>query len=153
MTIESKLRELGVDIPPAPPPAANYRPWVRSGRLLFVSGQLPMRAGKLAFEGAVGAERTESDGYEAARLCAVNILSQVKAAVGDLERIRQVVRIDGHVASAPGYRGQPKVLNGASDFLQKVLGERAGHARVALGHNELPLGATVEISAIVEVAD
>jgi enamine deaminase RidA (YjgF/YER057c/UK114 family) len=153
MAIETRIRELGIELPVAPGPAANYKPWVRAGDLVYVSGQLPMRDGRLVHEGAVGAARTVEEGYDAARICAVNILSQVKSALGgDLERIRQLVRIDGHVASADGFRAQPKVINGASDFFVAVLGERAGHARVALGHNELPLGATVEISAIFQVS-
>lgn len=153
MTIEAKLQDLGLELPEPPPPAANYRPWTQSGNLLFVSGQLPMRGGSLAYSGAVGKERSVEEGYEAARLAILNVLAQVKSALGGLGRIRQVVRIEGHVASAPGFHDQSKVINGASDLLREVLGDRSGHARVALGHIALPLGATVEIAAVIEVED
>lgn len=153
MSVEEKLKELGLELPEAPPPAANYRRCVRAGNLVFFSGQLPWVDGKIRYPGHVGSDLTEEEGYEAARICALNALAQIKAELGSFDRLKNLVRVEGHVSSAPGWTGHPKVLNGASDLFLKVLGERAGHARTALGHNELPLNAAVELAFIVEVAD
>ena len=131
-------------------PAANYLPYVRHDGLLYVSGQLPLAAQGLAFRGRLGESVTLEEGRKAARLCAVNILAQAKAALdGDLERIRQIVRITCFVASSPHFSDQHLVANGASDFLAEALGERGRHARAAVGVAALPLDAAVEIDAIV----
>lgn len=151
MDVERKLAELGLELPPPAGPAARYRPWVLAGNLLFVSGQLPMRDGNVAYTGRVGTELTTDEGYEAARLCALGVLAQIKDALGGFDRVEVVARVDGHVSSASGFYGQPRVLDGASDLLREVLEDRGGHARVALGHNELPRGAAVEVSAIIVV--
>ena len=120
MSIESRLRELDITLPPPPPAVAAYEPWVRTGDLVVTSGQLPWQGDELAFKGKLGAELDEDEGYRAARLCAINAIAQLKAAVGDLERIRRIVRLEGNVHAAPGFRGHPQVLNGASDLFNEV---------------------------------
>lgn len=150
-TIEKRLGDLGVTLPAAAAPAANYVPFVRSGNLLFPSGQLPMKDGKLAITGLLGRELDVAAGKEAARLCAINVLAQAKAALGDLEKIRRLVKINIYVASTPDFTEQHLVGNGASDFFAAVLGERGKHARVAVGMASLPLNAAVEIESILEV--
>jgi enamine deaminase RidA (YjgF/YER057c/UK114 family) len=150
-TIEKRLADLGIVIPAAAAPAANYVPFVRSGNLLFPSGQLPIKDGKLAVTGLLGRDLDTAAGQEAARLCAINVLAQAKAALGDLEKIRRLVKISIYVASAPDFTEQHLVGNGASDLFAKVLGERGKHARVAVGMAALPLNAAVEIEAVLEV--
>ncbi len=150
-TIEKRLAELGITLPVAAPPAANYVPWVRSGNLLFPSGQLPMKDGKIAVTGLLGRDLDTAAGQEAARLCAINVLAQAKAALGDLEKIRRLVKISVYVASSPTFTDQHLVGNGASDFFAQVLGERGKHARVAVGMAALPLNAAVEIDSVIEV--
>lgn len=151
--IAERLAALGVVIPDAAAPAANYLPYVAEGGLLYVSGQLPLAEGRLAVSGKLGGAVSVADGRRAARLCAVNILAQAKAALGgDLERIRRIVRITGYVASEPGFAEQHLVVNGASDFLVEALGERGRHARAAVGMASLPLDAAVEIDAVIAVA-
>jgi enamine deaminase RidA (YjgF/YER057c/UK114 family) len=113
---------------------------------------LPWRDGKLAFTGKLGGEVTIEQGYEAARICAINAIAQLKAAVGDLERIAQILRLEGFVHAAPGFHEHPKVLNGASELFNAVFGERGRHARVALGINEMPLNAAVQIAVMAEIA-
>jgi len=153
MSVEERLKELGLDLPAAPPPAANYKRCVRVGQLAFFSGQLPWVEGKMRYAGHVGSELSDEEGYEAARICALNALAQIKAEFGSFDKLETIVRVEGHVNSAPGWTGHPQVLNGASDLFAKVLGDRAGHARTALGHNELPLDAAVELVLIVTVKD
>ncbi len=151
-TIEARLARLGVDLPAAAAPAANYLPYARHGDLLFVSGQLPMTAEGVAFRGKLGEDVSVEVGQAAARLCAINVIAQVKASLdGDLERIGRIVRITGFVASAPGFSGQHLVVNGASDLLAEALGDRGQHARAAVGVAALPLDAAVEVDAIVAV--
>jgi enamine deaminase RidA (YjgF/YER057c/UK114 family) len=150
-TIEKRLADLGIVIPAAAAPAANYVPFVRSGNLLFPSGQLPIKDGKLAVTGLLGRDLDTAAGQEAAKLCAINVLAQAKAALGDLEKIRRLVKISVYVASAPNFTEQHLVGNGASDLFAKVLGERGKHARVAVGMAALPLNAAVEIEAVLEV--
>jgi enamine deaminase RidA (YjgF/YER057c/UK114 family) len=150
--IEQRLKERGVTLPVPAAPAANYVPFVQTGNLLYPSGQLPMKDGKLAFTGLLGRDLDAAAGKEAARLCAINILAQAKAALGDLERIARLVRITCYIASMPDFTEQHLVANGASDFLAEVLGERGRHARVAVGMASLPLNAAVEVEAIIEVA-
>ncbi len=151
-TIEKRLTDLGVELPVAAAPAANYLPYVQSGNLLFTAGQLPLKDGKLQHAGLLGLEVDTPAGREAAKLCAINILAQAKAALGDLETIRRLVKITVFVASAPGFTEQHLVANGASDFLVEALGERGKHARSAVGTAALPLDAAVEIEAVIEVA-
>jgi enamine deaminase RidA (YjgF/YER057c/UK114 family) len=150
-TIENRLAELGIVLPAAAAPAANYVPFVKSGNLLFPSGQLPMKDGKLAVTGLLGRDLDTAAGQEAAKLCAINVLAQAKAALGNLEKIRRLVKISVYVASSPDFTEQHLVGNGASDLFAKVLGERGKHARVAVGMAALPLNAAVEIEAILEV--
>lgn len=151
-TIEARLAAEGVTLPAAAAPAANYVPFMQSGNLLFTAGQLPLADGKLLATGLLGRDLDTATGKEAARACAINILAQVKAATGDLEKIARIVKITVFVASTADFTEQHLVANGASDFLAKVLGERGKHARSAVGTTSLPLNAPVEIEAIVELA-
>lgn len=151
MTIESKLKELGITLPMAPKPVANYVPAVRAGELLFTSGVLPMKEGKLAYEGKLGKELTVEQGQEAARLAVLNALAVVKQELGNLEEVLRVVRLTGHVASAPGFVQQPAVLNGASDLLVAIFGKAGRHTRAALGAAELPLNSPIELELIVQI--
>ncbi|MGF1659735.1 MAG: RidA family protein [Rubrimonas sp.] len=149
--IDARLAELGETLPDAPAPAANYVPWVRSGPLLFVSGQISMDAGGIV-KGLLGADMSVEQGAAAAKLCALSLLAQARAACeGDLDRVRRVVKLTAFVNSAPGFSDQPKVVNGCSDFLVAVFGEAGRHARSAVGA-ALPFGAAVEIEAIFEIA-
>lgn len=150
--IEARIAELGVTLPKAAAPAANYVPFVRTGNQLFISGQIPMGPDGIQFQGKLGAGTSIEDGQAAARLCAINLLAQAKAALGDLDKVVRLVKIVGFVNSAPDFGDQPKVMNGASDFLVEALGERGRHARSAVGMASLPLDAPVEIEAIVELA-
>jgi enamine deaminase RidA (YjgF/YER057c/UK114 family) len=152
MTAEEKLRALGISLPAAPAAVGAYLPWVRTGNLIITSGQLPWKDGKLAFTGKLGADLDVDRGYQAARLCAINAIAQLKAAVGDLEKVRQILRLEGYVHSAPGFRDHPRVLNGASDLFNEVFGPRGRHARTALGINEMPLDAAVQLGIWAEVA-
>jgi|SRR5687767_10650393 enamine deaminase RidA (YjgF/YER057c/UK114 family) len=151
-TIEKRLADLGVALPAAAAPAANYVPFVRSGNLLFTAGQLPLKDGKLQASGLLGRDLDTAAGAEAAKFCAINILAQAKAALGDLEKIARVVKITVFVASTPDFTEQHLVANGASDFLAAALGERGKHARAAVGTASLPLNAAVEVEAIIEIA-
>jgi enamine deaminase RidA (YjgF/YER057c/UK114 family) len=152
MSAEEKLQALGITLPAAPAAVGAYLPWVRIGNLVVTSGQLPWRDGTLAFTGKLGTDLGIEEGYQAARLCAVNALAQLKAAVCDLETIRQIVRLEGYVQSAPGFHDHAKVLNGASDLFNEVFGPRGRHARTALGINEMPLNAAVQLGIWAEVA-
>lgn len=151
-TIEQKLADMGVTIPDAAAPAASYLPFQQSGKLIFTAGQLPLIGGKLMSTGLVGRDLDVAAAQQAARQCAINVLSQVKAATGDLERIARFIKLTVFVASAPGFTEQHLVANGGSDFLVEVLGDRGRHARSAVGMASLPLNAPVEIEAIVELA-
>ncbi|RWO83903.1 MAG: RidA family protein [Mesorhizobium sp.] len=150
-TIEKRLSDLGVTLPVAAAPAANYVPYCGSGNLLFIAGQLPLSEGKLQASGLLGRDVDIAIGQEAAKYCAINILAQAKAALGDLEKIRRVVKITVFVASTPDFFEQHLVANGASDLLVAVLGDPGKHARAAVGAASLPLNAAVEIEAIFEV--
>lgn len=151
MTIESRLAEMGVVLPEAAAPAANYLPYVQAGKLLFTAGQLPLKDGKLTASGLLGRDLDTAAGRDAARQCAINILAQVKAATGDLGRLKRIVKISVFVASTPDFTEQHLVANGASDFLAEALGEAGKHARSAVGMAALPLDAPVEIEAICEI--
>jgi enamine deaminase RidA (YjgF/YER057c/UK114 family) len=149
---EQRLAELGITIPDAPPPAAAYVPWRRSGSLVLTSGQLPLVDGKLAATGLLGAEIDLEQGQELARICAINVLAQARSAAGgDLDRVRSVVKITVFVASAPGFTDQHLVANGASGLLAAVFGDNGQHARSAIGTASLPLNAPVEVEAIFEI--
>ncbi len=153
MTAGEKLQALGIELPPAPAGVGAYLPWVRTGNLVVTSGQLPWRDGKLAFVGKVGSDLGVEEGYRAARLCAVNAIAQLQAAAGDLERVRQIVRLEGFVHAAAGFHDHPRVLNGASDLFNEVFGARGRHARTALGINEMPLNAAVQLGVWAEIGD
>jgi len=148
---EQRLAALGITLPEVAPPMANYMPVVETGKYLFLSGQLPMRDGKVAVIGKLGAEVSEDAGREAARLCAINLLAQVRHAVGDLGRVRRVVKLMAFVASTPDFTGQPFIANGASDLMVEVFGESGRHARAAVGTNVLPFNAAVEVDGIFEL--
>ncbi|MGH6672881.1 MAG: RidA family protein [Xanthobacteraceae bacterium] len=152
-TVEKRLRDLGVTLKEAPAPVANYVPFVRTGNLLTVSGQLCLDGdGKLAAKGRLGGGVSVEDGQKAARACAVNILAQVKAALGDLDKIARVVRLGGFINSAPGFTDGPKVMNGASDLMVAAFGEKGKHARSTVGVAALPADAAVEVEGLFEVA-
>ena len=151
MHYEEKLRELGVTLPAPPKPVANYVPAVRVGDLLFLSGVLPSRDGQLIVTGKLGESLTVEQGMEAARVAVLNGLSIIRSQAGSLDRVKQIVKMVGYIASAPGFTDQPQVLNGASDLLVSVFGEAGRHARVAVGAAELPRQAPVEIELIVQV--
>ena len=150
-TVEERLKAFGITLPEAPAPAANYVPYVRTGNLLHVSGQVAMKDGDFV-TGKLGQTMTAEEGAEAARLCALALLAQVKAACdGDLERLVRVVKLVGFVNSAPDFGQQPKVINGASDLMVEALGEKGKHARSAVGAAALPFGVAVEIEGVFEV--
>jgi enamine deaminase RidA (YjgF/YER057c/UK114 family) len=149
--IDARLSQLGIALPSLAPPAANYVPWVRTGNLLFISGQVSTRDGK-DLTGKLGAGVSVEDGQQAARFCALNILSQVRVALdGDLDRVVRCVRLTGFVNCAPDFGEQPKVVNGASDLIVEVFGEAGRHARAAVGMASLPRNTAVEVDAIFEV--
>ena len=148
-----RLAALGLTLPPVVPPVAAYVPSVRTGSYVYVSGQLPTVDGKLPAVGKVGDAVTAEDAAGMARTCALNALAAAAAAAGGLEGIRRIVKVTGFVASAPGFTGQPQVINGASELLIEVFGEDGRHARSAIGVAELPLNAPVEVELIAEVRD
>ena len=152
--VEARLARLGLTLPAAPSPAANYVPFTIAKGLLFIAGQAPVRDGKYAFKGQVGNEVKVEDAQAAARLCGLNILAQVKSAVaGDWSRVKRCVRICGYISSAPGFFEQPKVLDGCSDLMVQALGEAGRHARSALGVAALRGNVPVAVDAIFEVAE
>ena len=151
MSPEERLLELEITLPEAPAAVANYVPWIQTGSLLMTSGQLHWLNGEIQYAGKCGSDLSAEDGYEAARLCAINAIAQLKAASGDLSRISKILRLEGNVHSAAGFQDQPQVLNGASDLMFAVFGERGRHTRTALGINEMPLNAAVQLSVFVEV--
>jgi enamine deaminase RidA (YjgF/YER057c/UK114 family) len=150
MSASARLKELGIELPEVAKPLASYVPAVRSGNLVYTSGQLPTQAGKLAEAGKIGADVTPEQGKALARICALNALAAVDSLVG-IDAVTRVVKVVGFVASAPGFNGQPGVVNGASDLLAEVFGDRGSHARSAVGVFELPLDAPVEVELVVEV--
>ncbi|MFN3953969.1 MAG: RidA family protein [Pararhodobacter sp.] len=150
--IDQRLRDLGLTLPAAPAPAASYVPYVISGNMVYVSGQISQGPGGL-IKGTLGADLSTEQGTEAARFCALALLAQLRAACGgDFGRLRRVVKLTGFVNCAPDFTEQPKVINGASELLVEVLGEIGWHARSAVGAPSLPLGVAVEIEAIFEIA-
>jgi len=148
---EATLRTLGIELPEPPKPLASYVPVQQVGELLYTSGVVPYWNGELKFKGVVGADISVKDAARAAEICALNIMALVRQHAGSLDQVEQFVQLSGFVRSAAGFEEQPKVLNGASDLIFKVFGERGRHTRQALGTSELPLGVPVEISAIVRL--
>jgi enamine deaminase RidA (YjgF/YER057c/UK114 family) len=151
--IDAKLKALGITLPVPGVPAANYVPTVTTGKLLFVSGQIPLGPKGPEFIGKLGREFSIEEGQKAARLCAINVLANIKAGLGDLEKVARVVKVVGFVNAVPDFHDAHKVINGASDFITEVLGDKRGkHARSAIGVGTLPLGVAVEVEAIIEIA-
>jgi enamine deaminase RidA (YjgF/YER057c/UK114 family) len=151
MSYERQLKQLGIELPAAPKPVANYVPVVRVGDLLFLSGVLPSRDGQLIMTGKLGQALSVEQGIEAAKVAVLNALAIIRSEAGSLDRVKRIVKMVGHIASAPGFTDQPQVLNGASDLLVAVFGEAGRHARVAVGAAELPRQAPVEIELIVQI--
>ncbi len=151
-TPEEKLRALGLELPPAPKPVGAYVPAVRTGNLVFVSGQLPMKDGELMTQGHVGGEVTLEEARQCALQAALNALAAIAAEIGGLKHVARIVQVTGYVASAPGFTEQALVLNAASELLAEVFGEAGRHSRAAVGAAELPLGAPVELEFVVEVS-
>ena len=151
MSIEEKLNELGISLPPAPTPVGAYVPAVQCQKLVFVSGQIPMFNGKVQFSGKVGREVDLEQAQEAARLCAVNALAVLQAQLGLLDSIRRIVRLEIFVNSAESFTDQSQVANGASNLLGEIFGDAGQHARLTVGVSELPLGAAVELALIAEI--
>ena len=152
-TVEQRLTNMGVSLPKPAAPAANYVPFVTAGKLIFVAGQITILDGKLQYLRKVGDTLSTEDGYKAARICAINLIAQVKKACSvDLERVTQVVKLGGFVNCTPNFTEQPKVINGASDLIAEVFGESGKHARIAVGVPSLPLDVAVEVDGIFEIA-
>jgi len=149
--IEEKIKSIGIKIPIPPNPAGSYIPIIKSGNLIYVSGQIPMIDGKVAFTGKVSDENIEI-AKESARLCAINILAQIKKELGDLQKISKIVRLNGFVNSIPEFIQHPKVINAASDLFYEIFGESGKHSRIAVGVSSLPLNAMTEIDAIIEIS-
>ena len=149
--IEEKIKELGLEIPNAPKPVASYIPAIQVGDLVMTAGQIPFLNGEVKYKGQVDKELTEAEGIEAAQLCALNCLSVIKDVIGDLNKIERVVKLTVFVSGVDGAGNQPKVANGASDFIVKVFGENGKHVRAAVGVNGLPLNVPVEIEMIVKI--
>ena len=150
--IEEKLESLGIKLPNPPTPAGSYVPAIRTGNLLFISGQIPMEDGKVIFTGKVTDENLET-AQKSARMCAINILAQIKREVGNLDKVSKIVRLSGFVNSVPEFTAHPKVINPASDLFFEIFGEKGKHSRIAVGVSSLPLGSMTEIDAIVEISE
>ncbi|AIF84455.1 putative translation initiation inhibitor, yjgF family [Candidatus Nitrososphaera evergladensis SR1] len=148
---EQTLKSLGITLPTPPAPAGSYVPVVVSGNLAFVAGQIPVEAGQVKFKGKVGRDVSIEAGQQAARLCTINAVAQLKAALGSLGRIKRIVKVTGFVNCEPSFADQPKVINGASDLLVQIFGESGKHARAAVGVSSLPLESAVEVEFIVEI--
>ena len=151
--IDARLQELDIDLPDAPAPAANYVPFVISGNLVFVAGQIPFTGGEIKHNGKVGSDYSVAEGKDIARICALNIIAQVKAACGgDLDRVVRCVKLGGFVNCADDFTQHPEVVNGASDLMVEVFGDAGRHARFAVGSNALPRGVPVEVDAVFEIS-
>ncbi|WP_436641261.1 RidA family protein [Microbaculum sp. FT89] len=151
-TVESRLAAMGITLPTPPAPAANYVPFVKTGNLVYCSGQVPMGPNGIEHVAKLGADYTIEQGMAAARLCAINLLAVMKMATGDLEKVTRCVKLNGFVNCTPDFHDQPKVVNGASDLIAEALGDKGKHARAAVGSSALPLGVAVEVEGIFEVA-
>ena len=151
MNVEKRIEELGIDLPEMAAPAAMYVPVKQTGNLVFVSGQIPVKDGVMQYSGKAGKDKTLEEAKEAARLCAINIIAAVKGFIGDLDKVKSIVKITCFVASETGFDKQHLIANGASELLFDVFGEAGRHTRSAVSVNQLPLDATVEVEAIIEV--
>lgn len=150
--IEKRLAELGITLPVPAKPVANYVGWVRTGNLVYTAGQVPLKDGKIEYQGKVGKEYTVEQGAQAARICAINVVAQLKdAAGGDLDRIKRIVKVVGFVNGVPDFVDHPKVINGASDLIVEIFGDKGKHARSAVGSGSLPVNVAVEVEAVAEV--
>jgi enamine deaminase RidA (YjgF/YER057c/UK114 family) len=149
--IEEKLNSLGIILPNPPTPAGSYIPIIKSGNLLYISGQIPMENGKIIFTGKVSDDNLEI-AQKSAKMCAVNILSQIRREVGNLDRVSKVIKLSGFVNSVPEFTQHPKVINAASDLIFEIFGEIGRHSRIAVGVNSLPLNSMTEIDAIIEIS-
>ncbi len=147
------IEKLGYKLPQAPKPAAVYVPAVRVGDIVYVSGQTPKEGNELLYKGKLGKDFTVDEGYEAARICILRALSAVEAEIGNLDKIKRIVKLTGYVNSTDDFEEQSKVINGASELLEEIFGEKGKHARVAVGTNSLPGNAAVEIELIVQVVN
>ena len=149
--IEEKIKQMGITIPEAAKPLAAYIPALQAGNLIMTSGQVPISAGVIKFQGKVGKDLSEEEGKNAAKLCALNCLSAVKSITGSLDKIKRIIKLTVFVNSSEGFTAQPKIANGASEFIVEIFGEAGKHVRSAVGVSELPLNSAVEIEMIVEV--
>ncbi len=151
MNPEKKLAELGITLPDAPAPLGAYIPVKIVGDLAFCSGVLPLKAGQPVYKGKIGDALTVDDGKEAAKLCAINVLANLKATLGSLEKIKGVARVEGYINCAPGFTSLPQVLNGSSEFFAEVFGDAGRHSRMVVGVNELPLDCCIELVCVFEL--
>jgi len=151
--IKERLKDLGISIPNAPKPAGSYVPVVLTGKLAFVSGQIPIKDGQVVYQGKVGDTQSIGDAQEAAKLCVINGLAQIEAYCGTLDNLEKIIKISGFVNSTKDFTEHPKVINAASDLLMKIFDEKGRHSRIAIGVSSLPLNATVEIDMVVEIAN
>ena len=149
--IEEKIKELGIELPTPPTPAGSYIPITKTGNLLFISGQIPMENGKVVFSGKVSDNNLDV-AQKSARMCAINILAQIKREIGDLDKVSKIVRLSGFVNSSPEFTQHPKVINAASDLIFEIFGDKGKHSRIAVGVASLPLGSMTEIDAIIEIS-
>ena len=150
--IEEKLEQLGIKLPTPPTPAGSYVPAIKTGNLLFISGQIPMEDGKVVYKGKVSDENIDT-ALKSAKMCAINILAQIKRELGSLDKVTQIVKVSGFVNSVPDFAQQPKIINPASDLFFEIFGEKGKHARVAVGVASLPLDSMTEIDAIIEFSN
>ena len=151
-TVEARMQEKGIELPQVAAPQGAYLPYVISGNLVFMAGQLPMLNGEIQVKGKLGDDVSLEDGQKAARICGLNLIAQLRQALdGDLDRVQRVVKLTGFVNAAPDYEGQPKVVNGVSDLMAEVFGDAGAHARAAVGAGSLPLGVAVEVEGIFEI--
>ena len=151
MTAEENLQRLGITLPEPPTARGNYAPWIRTGNLIMTSGQLPLADGVMKYTGRLGDDLTTEQGYQAAKLAAINAIAQLKDATGDLEKIATLVRLEGNVLCGEGFQEHPQVLNGASDLFAEVFEQRGKHTRTALGIRDMPLNAAVQLSVFAEI--
>ena len=149
--IDAKIKELGLELPAPAQPAGSYVQYYISGNIIYISGQIPFWSGEARWQGKVGQDYSIEEGQEAAKTCALNIIAQAKAALGDLDRIVQLLRLNGFVNATPDFAYHPKVINGASDLMVEILGDKGRHTRIAVGCSSLPLNAAVEIDAIFAI--
>lgn len=151
---EENLKKLGITLPTPVAPVANYVPYTQAGNIYSISGQIPLKDGKLPYLGKVGVDITDEEGYKAAQLCAINIIAQINNICGgDLSKVRRIIKLGAFVNCKDGYDNQPEVVNGASDLMVEVFGEKGKHSRSAVGTNALPRNVSVEIDALVDIAD